>query len=167
MYPKQHGDVHFLLPFQFPFQFLLSSLNSLVSSNKPEDFEVINQFKSDPAKKALLLRKGIYPYEYMDSFEPFNETSLPPKEAFYSNLTKSGISDEGYEHAKKVWEAFECEDHGIYHDLYLLTDTLLLADVFENFRKTCLKNYGLDPAHYYTSPGLSWDVLLKLTSMKL
>ena len=84
------------------FQFLLSSLDSLVSSNKPQDFEVIQQFETDPAKKALLLRKGVYPYEYMDSVERFDETSLPPKEAFYSNLTKSGISDEDYEHAKKV-----------------------------------------------------------------
>ena len=150
------------------FQFLLSSLDSLVSSNKPEDFEIIKQFETDPAKRSLLLRKGVYLYEYMDSFERFNKESLPPKDAFYSKLTKSSISDEDYEHAKKkVWEAFECEDLGTYHDLYLLTDTFLLADVFANFRKTCLKNYGLDPAHYYTSPGLSWDALLKLTSMKL
>ena len=83
----------------------------------------------------------------MDSFERFDETSLSPKDAFYSKPTKSGISEEDYEHAKKVWEAFECETLGEYHDIYLLTDTLLLADVFENFRKTCLKNYGLDPAH--------------------
>ena len=88
-------------------------------------------------------------------------------EAFYSKLKKEHIRHEDYEHAKRVWEAFECENLGTYHDLYLLTDTLLLADVFENFRKTCLKNYGLDPAHYYTSPGLSWDALLKHTSMKL
>ena len=89
-----------------------------------EDFEVIQQFET-----------GVHPYEYMDSFERFDEASLPPKEAFYSNLTKSCISEEDYEHAKKVWKAFECETLGDYHDLYLLTDTLLLADVFENFRK--------------------------------
>ena len=149
------------------FQFLLSSLDSLVSSNKPEDLEIIRQFESDPVKISLLLRKGIYPYEYMDSFERFEERHLPPKEAFYSKLKKEHIRHEDYEHAKRVWEAFECENLGTYHDLYLLTDTLLLADVFENFRKTCLKNYGLDSAHYYTSPGLSWDALLKHTSMKL
>ena len=103
----------------------------------------------------------------MNSFERFNETSLPPKEAFYSSLTKSGISDEDYEHAKKVWEAYECETLGNYHALYLATDTLLLADVFQNFRKTCMKNYGLDPAHYYTSPGLNWDALLKHTKINL
>ena len=117
------------------FQFLLSSLDSLVASNKPEDFEIMKQFEEDDERRALVLRKGVDPYEYMDSFERFNETSLPPKEAFYSTLTDSHISDEDYEHAKKVWEAYECETLGDYHDLYLATDTLLLADVFENFRK--------------------------------
>ena len=154
------------LRFIHSFQFLLSSLDSLVSSNKPVAFEIINHFETDPAKRSLILRKGVYPYEYVDSFERFNETSLPPKEAFYSKLNKFDISDEDYEHAKKVWKAFECEDLGTYHDLYLLSDTLLLADVFETFRKTCLKNYGLDPAHYYTSPGLSLDALVKSTPMK-
>ena len=81
------------------FQFLLSSLDSLVSSNKPKDFEIIKQFKTDPVKRSLLLRKGVYPNEYMDSFERFNVESLPPKKAFYSKLTKSHISDEDYEHA--------------------------------------------------------------------
>ena len=137
------------------FQFLLSSLDSLVASNKPEDFEIMKQFEEDDERRALILRKGVYPYEYMVTFERFNEASLPPKEVFYSKLTDSHISDEDYEHAKKVWKAYECETLGDYHDLYLATDTLLLADVFENFRKTCLKHYGLDPAHYYTSPGLS------------
>ena len=123
------------------------------------------QFEEDDEKRSLILRKGVYPYEHMDSFEKFNETSLPPKEAFYSKLTDSHISDDDYEHAKKVWKAYECETLGDYHDLYLATHTL--ADVFENFRKTCLKHYGLDPAHYYTSPGLRWDALLKYTNIKL
>ena len=145
----------------------LRFIDSLVSSNKPEDFEIMKQFEPDDENRALVLRKGVYPYEYMNAFERFNKTSLPQKEAFYSTLTDSDISDEDYEHAKKVWKAFECETLGDYHDLYLKTDVLLLADIFENFRKTCLKHYGLDPAHYYTSPGLSWDALLKLTGIKL
>ena len=111
-------------------QFLLESLENLVSSNKHEDFEIIPRFVCDPEKRGLLLRKGVYPYEYMDSFEKFNEPSLPPKEAFYSKLRKSGISDEDYVHAKQVWEAFGCENLGGYHDLYLATDGILLADVF-------------------------------------
>ena len=103
----------------------------------------------------------------MGSFEKFNETSLPPKEAFHSSLPDTDISDQDYEHATKVWKAFECETLGNYHDLYLVTDVLLLADIFENFRKTCIKHYGFEPVHYYTSPGLSWDVLLKITGIKL
>ena len=148
------------------FQFLLSSLDSLVASNKPEDFEIVKQFEEDDERRALVLRKGVYPYEYMDSFERLNETSLPPKEAFYSTLTDSHISDDDYEHAKNVWKAYECETLGDYHDLYLATDTLLLADVLETFRKACLKHYGLDSAHYGTTLGLSWDALLKHTDIK-
>ena len=105
------------------FQFLLSSLESLVASNKPEDFEITRQFEEDDERRELILRKGVYPYEYMDSFEKFNETSLPPKEAFYSKLTDTHISDDDYEHAKKVWKAYECETLGDYHNLYLATDT--------------------------------------------
>ena len=83
-------------------------------------------------KRRLLLKKGIYPYEYMDSFERFNETELPEKENFYSSLNGKGISDEEYAH---VWKKFGCQNLGDYHDLYVVTDVLLLADVFENFRK--------------------------------
>ena len=128
------------------FQFLLSSLDSLVASSKPEDFEIMKQFEEDNERRELVLRKGVYSYEYMDSFERFNETSLPPKEAFYSKLTDSHITDEDYEHAKKVWKAYECETLGDYHDLYLATDTVLLADVFENFRKNMPEALRLGPS---------------------
>ena len=97
----------------------------------------------------------------MDSFERFGETELPEKEKFYSSLCGKGITDEEYAHAKQVWEALGCRNLCDYHDWYVATDTLLLADVFENFRKVCQEKYGLDPAHYYTTPGLSWDALLK------
>ena len=91
----------------------------------------------------------------MDSWERFEEEALPEKDAFYSKLKMEHISDEGYKHAHEVWNAFECKTLGDYHNLYLKTDVLLLADVFENFRAICLENYNLNPAHYYTSPGLS------------
>ena len=103
----------------------------------------------------------------MDSWGRFTEPQLPPKEAFYSKLSDEHISDGDYGHAQKVWETFGCRSLGDYHDLYLRTDVLLLTDVFETFRKTCLQQYGLDPAHYYTSPGLSWDALLKKTGVEL
>ena len=95
------------------------------------------------------------------------EKQLPPKEEFYSKLNNEDISDEDYKHAQKVFKTFDCKTIRDYHDLYLKTDVLLLADVFENFRKTCLKHYNLDPAHYYTSPGLAWDACLKETGQEL
>ena len=125
------------------------------------------QHEPDEARRSLLMRKGVYPYEFMDSWERFAEPRLPPKEAFYSKLTDDGISDADYFHVQKVWETFGCVSLGDYSDLYCKTDVLLLADVFENFQKTCLRQYGLDPAHYYTSLGLSWDALLKKTGVEL
>ena len=118
-------------------------------------------------KRQLPLKKGIYPYEYMDSFERFGETKLREKEKFDSSLSGKGITDEEYAHPKPVWETFGCRNLGDYHDLYVATDTLLLADVFENFRNVCQEKYGLDPAHYYSAPGLRWDALLKKTGVEL
>ena len=115
----------------------------------------------------LFLRKGIYPYEYMDSFNRFDETSLPPIESFYSELNLSGISKNDYAHAQKVFKALGCRDLGDYHDIYLCSDVLLLADVFENFRDTCQKHYRLDPTHFYTAPGLAWQAMLKMSNISL
>ena len=109
----------------------------------------------DLNKFALLLRKGVYPYEYMDNWEKFNETSILDKESFYSELNKEGITDEDYAHAQKVWKVFEIKNLGEYHDLYVQSDTLLLADVFENFRDKCIEIYKLDPAHFLSAPGLA------------
>ena len=116
---------------------------------------------------SLLTRKGVYPYDYVTSIEKLQETKLPPKEAFYSKLLNEEISDEDYQQALNVWNTFSCQTLQDYHDLYLKSDVLLLADVFENFRKTCLKYYKLDPCHYYTAPGLAWDACLKLTKQEL
>jgi hypothetical protein len=115
----------------------------------------------------LLLRKGVYPYDYVDGVERLNETELPPKQNFYSKLNDSGISDDDYNHARVVWNEFGFKTFREYHDLYNMTDVLLLADVFENFRDVCTRNYKLDPAWYYTSPGLAWDAALKMTEVNL
>ena len=144
--------------------FLLSSLDSLVKGSDIQSFKITERMFKDTS---LLLKKGIYPYEYMDSFERFSEEKLPAKEAFYSKLAGKGITEEEYEHAQRVWKAFSRKTLGNYHNLYVVTDVLLLADVFENFTKVCLEKYGLDPAHYYSSPGLSWDALLKKTGVEL
>ena len=115
----------------------------------------------------LLLRKGFYPYEYMDSWEKFDENTLPPKEAFYSNSNLEDISDEDYMHAQKVWDVFQIKNLGEHHDIYVQTDTLLLSDVSENFRNMCLNIYGLDPVYFVSAPGLAWQSCLKKTGVKL
>ena len=115
----------------------------------------------------MLLRKGVYPHEYMDSWEKFDETTLPPKEVFHSNLNLEDISNEDYAHAQKVWDVFEIKNLGEYHDLYVKSDTLLLADVFENFRNKCLEIYELGPTYFVSAPGLAWQACLKKTGVKL
>ena len=122
---------------------------------------------NDPNKFILLLRKGVYPYEYMDSWEIFNQTSLPSKKEFYSNLNKEDIDEVDYRHGNNVFKSFKLENLGDYHDLYVKSDTLLLADVFENFRNMCLKEYELDPAHFVSLPGLAWQACLKKTNIEL
>ena len=97
----------------------------------------------------------MFPYEYWDGPDKMNESHLPEKEAFCSHLIGDGISDEDYQHAQQVWRAFNLQNLGKYHDIYLKTDVLLLTDIFENFRKVCLNNYHLDPAHYNSAPGLA------------
>ena len=118
-------------------------------------------------KMQLLSRKGVYPYRYMNSFSRFQEQILPPKSAFFNDLNESHISEEDCYHAQLVWDVLNIKNLGEYHDLYMETDVHLLADVFENFRSLCLKIYGLDPAHFYTSPGLAWQAALKMTGIEL
>ena len=111
------------------------------------------EFK-DKTQLDLVSQKGIYPYEYIDSSKRFEEAELPPIERWYSTLSDSTITEKELKHAKRVWKTCNIRTLGEYHDLYLKTDVLLLTDVFENFRSTCLEFYKLDPAHYFTSPGL-------------
>ena len=154
------------LTFIDSFQFMSSSLDKLVS-NLPKD-DLIYTSKAFKGKKLdLMSQKGVYPYDFMDSFEKFNQTELPNKDQLYSILNDQHITDDEYDHAKKVWKTFNIKTMGEYHDLYLVSDVLLLTDVFENFRKTCMQYYKLDPCHYFTSPGLSWDAMLKMTNIKL
>ena len=122
---------------------------------------------SDLNKFILLLRKGVYPYEYMDSWEKFNETSLPSKKEFYSNLNMEDIDEIDYRHGNNVFKSFKLENVGDYHDLYVKSDTLLLADVFENFRDKCIKEFELDRAHFVSLPGLAWQAFLKKTNIEL
>ena len=154
------------LTFIDSFQFMSSSLDKLVSNLRKEDLKYTSAafygYKLD-----LMSKKGIYRYDFMDSMEKLEIKKLPKIEDFYSTLNEEHISEKDYNHAKEVWNAFRIKNVGEYHDLYLQSDVLLLTDVFENFRNTCMQYYGLDPCHYFTSPGLSWDAMLKMTNVKL
>ena len=118
-------------------------------------------------KSILLLIKGVYPYEYLDSGEGLDEISLPDKEAFYTILNMEDITDVDYGHAKRVFKNLNNKNLGDYHDLYVQGDTLLLADVFENLRSKYIEIYELDPAHFLSAPGLAWQACLKRTEVKL
>ena len=161
----QMVPINFEIRFLDSFKFLQTSLANLVGNLQPDDFHNTKQaFKKNVN---LLTRKGVYPYDYVSSLEKLTETQLPPKEEFYSKLNDEDITDDDYQHAINVWNTFECKTIRDYHNLYLKSDVLLLSDVFENFRKTCLKHYKLDSVHYYTSPGLAWDACLKETGQNL
>jgi hypothetical protein len=159
-------DVKRELRFIDSFRFMASSLDSLVSNLNKDQCVNLKKYYSG-RQFDLLRRKGVYPYDYIDSIEKLSETSLPPKGKFYSRLNDEDISDDDYEHAHAVWKEFGCETFKDYHMLYNKSDVLQLADVFENFRNVCMNNYKLDPAWYYTSPGLAWDAALKMTRVNL
>ena len=152
------------LRFLDSFQFLNASLDKLVDTLSSDAFVYTSKFSPCPE---FTKQKGVYPYEYMKDRSKFEEKRLPPKDAFYSALTETSITDAEYARAQKAWNIFECKTMQDYHDAYLKTDVVLLADVFENFRKMCMENYGLDPAHFYTTPGLSFQACLKMTGVKL
>ena len=160
---KRYRELRFIDSFKF----MNSGLAKLVDNlDKETKVKVTNKFY-DGKSLDLLLRKGVYPYDYMSGFEKLSETKLPSIEDFYSRLNDENISLEDYAHAQNVWNHFGCKTMRDYHDLYLKSDVLLLADVFENFRDLCLENYKLDPAYYYTAPGLFYDACLKKTKINL
>ena len=169
--PKRKSDgtlvrEYYRIRFIDSFQFLSSSLEKLVSALDKGDFAALRKHFTDE-DITHLTRKQVYPYDYMSCWEKFEETKLPQKKDFYNILTKSHISTEDYEHAVAIWNKFNLKNLGEYHDLYLKTDVLLLADVFERFRTFGLKTYSLDPAHYITLPSYAQDAMLKMTGRHL
>ena len=146
------------------FKFMACGLSSLVDNL--DEYPILSKH-FEGRQLELLGRKGVYPYEYMDRLSKLAEKQLPPINRFYSHLSDEGISEDDYQHAQNVWEEFKIKSMRGYHDLYLESDVLLLADVFENFRNVCLTNYKLDPAWYFTSPGIAWDAALKMTGVEL
>ena len=149
-------------------QFLNSGLEKLVENLGSEDFKCLSkEFGKRSERLELVKCKGVYPYEWVDTFEKFDERCLPSRECFFSGLKGRGIRDDEYSRAVKVWNVFGMKTFGEYHHLYLKCDVLLLCDVFERFISTCLKYYGLDPCHYFSSPGLAWDAMLKMSGVRL
>ncbi|XP_070151119.1 uncharacterized protein [Polyergus mexicanus] len=156
------------LHFVDSFKFLSTGLEKLASYLDKSELRIVRSEFSDldDADFELLARKGVFPYEYVDDIDTLLETRLPLREAFHSSLTANAISESDYVRAIRVWERFRVETLGDYSDLYLKTDVLLLADVFENFRDTCMRHYNLDTAYYYTLPGYTWDAMLKYTGIR-
>ena len=155
-------------------QLIFKCLNCNKNYSKYFNKELINIFLStykfcngDINKCILLLRKGVYPYDYMNSWKRFNETSLPNKKDFFSCLNMEDITDIDYRHAKKVFKELEINTLRVYHDLYVRSDTLLLGDIFENLRNKCIETYELDPAYFLSAPGLIWNACLKKTEVEL
>ena len=154
-------------------QFIKASHDSLASNLEDNDFKyLMSEFPSDKLER--LKRKDAYPYEWVDLYEKFNYQQLPPKECFYSSLkdrkrdkSNGHISNEQYLHLQNVWITFNFNTFEDFHNHYLKKDILLLADVFEKFISTCLKFYELDPCHYFSAPGLSWNAMLKMTKIEL
>ena len=149
------------------FKFMSSSLDSLTKNLVSRGKKLFGFEDYSEPQYDLLTRKGVYPYEYINSWDRFNDIQLPLIDAFYSNLNMSSISEEDYQHTQRVWKEFGIHNLGDYHDLYLRTDVVLLANMYETFRDTCLKHFKLDPVHFYTSPGLAWKTCLKHQGIKL
>ena len=168
-YTNKKGETknkYFKIIFKDSLKFMASKLAALVG-NLPEDgFKNLNKYFT-PKQVKLLKQKGFFPYDYMDNIEKLKDNKPPPQKAFYSKLKGKGINESSYNHVLNVWKSFNMKTFKDYLKLYNVTDVLLLADVFENFRDLCLKNYGLDPVYYYTAPGLAWDACLKMTNINL
>ena len=160
----EEKDLKHEIRFVDSLKFMNSSLANLVKNLGKNELTNLKRFFPDDVE--LLSRKGVYPYEYMTNFEKFQETQLPPQDAFFSKLNGEGISNEDFLHAQNVWRKFSA-NLGDYHDLYLKTDVLLLADVIENFRQVLLENYHLDPAWFLTAPSFFWAAMLKMTQVEL
>ena len=158
----------FSIKFVDTFRFMSESLSKLANNLSEDKSRFRETLKIFPMKALdLVIRKGVFPYEYVDSWSKLDDTCLPSKFEFYNSLTDEKISDEDYMHAKNIWNTFGIKTLGEYSDLYLKTDVGILADVFENFRDLCLSTLQLDPAHYMTAPGFAFDCMLKYTNVKL
>jgi hypothetical protein len=166
------GNIVFLDSFQFTISSLESLVEALVKADNAQPGKKLfknfdNEFLGfQPTLKKLLKQKGVFPYDWYDNTDKLSLKKLPSKHEFRSKLNNEHINEEDYIRAKEVFD-LGCTTFYDYLSLYLKTDVLLLADVFESFRDMCLQYYGLDPCHYFTAPGFSWDSMLKMTGAKI
>ena len=149
------------------FKFKASNLDSLMNNLAKGGGKLYGFDDYNESQYNLFTRKGTYLYAYMSSWDHFKETQLPPIEAFYSTLNMSNVSEDDYQHAQRVWKELGICNFGDYHDLYLQTNVILLANVFEAFGDTCLEHYSLDLVQFYKSTGLAWKACLKKTQIRL
>ena len=145
----------------------LSELASLLREKGIDKFHNMKRYLPEEKTMHMMLRKGVFPYSYMDNEQRLKDTELPPKEAFYNDLTQSHIGDAEYSFARFVWDEMECRTFQDYMETYLATDVMLLADVFENFRTNCMNDYELDPAHYISSAQYTFDAFLRYSRCRL
>ena len=168
-YTNKKGETknkYFKIVFKDSMKFIKSSMEALVNNLPKDAFKNLEKYFT-PEQTKILKQKGFFPYDYLDNIEKLKDSKPPPQKAFYSKLTGKGINNYNYNHVLNVWKSFNMKTLKDYLELYNESDVLLLADVFENFRDICLKNYGLDPVYYYTAPGLAWDACLKMTKINL
>lgn len=158
---------YFRLRFIDSYNFIASSLEKSVSYLSNDVMNETRAHFSDDTHFNLIRQKGIFPYEYIKDIDVLNERNLPPIDSFFSTLNGENISQAEYNRAQCVWNTFNCQTIGDYSDVYLKSDVMILSDIFENFRHVCMDTYKLDPAHYFTAPGLAWNALLKCTHIKL
>lgn len=163
-YPKK---IFINLRFLDSFRFMHFSLAKLAETLSADQCVEVRKGFGSGTKFELMCKKGVFPYSYVNSFSKLDQTTLPTIDEFYDNIREESIVQTEYDRAVQVWQTFNCRTLGEYSDVYLKSDVLILTDIFENYRAVCLKHYKLDPAHYYTVPGLSWDAMLKYTAVEL
>jgi hypothetical protein len=173
---KKNKPIMFEIRFLDTLGFMNAPLEKLVANMRKgcktirelrKAFPNTSKYFTNDMQFNLMTKKGVYAYDFMNTYEKLNYPGLPPRKEFYSKLSESRCSTSDYRHAQKVWKEFGCKTYLDYHNLYLKSDVLLLADVIENFRNMCFTNYGLDFEYYYTAPGLSFDAMLKYTKVEL
>lgn len=166
-YKGKTEKVFIKLRFLDSFRFIGESLEKLANSlDSSQCFEIQKRF-SDKKKFQLIRQKGVFPYSFVDSLKKLENEELPTIDDFYDELRNEQIKTEEYDRALEVWKIFECKKLADYAIVYLISDCLILTDFFEAFRSVALNLFKLDPAQYYTAPGLSWDAMLKITEVKL